>query len=109
MVGLSWGILLTNVAQLGPFDYIIGSDIFYDPSVFEHILVTLSFLFDASPGAKFVFSYQERSTDWSIESLLKKWQLKCSHINIDHIGEEAGVNVQEFMGGHSIYLMEIWR
>lgn len=100
---------MNDVAKLGPLDYIIGSDVFYDPSVFEHILVTLSFLFDSNPGAKFVFSYQERSTDWSIETLLKKWELKCSHINIDQIGEEAGVNLQEFMGGHCIYLMEIWR
>lgn len=102
-------MLLNDITTLGPLDYIIGSDIFYDPSVFESILVTVSFILDANPAAKFVFSYQERSTDWSIESLLKKWDLKCLHINIDRIGLEAGVNLQDFMAGHSIFLLEISR
>lgn len=75
IIGLSWGVFLDNIFALGPIDYIIGSDCFYDPSVFEDILVTISFLLDRNPAAKFLFSYQVRSSDWSIEALLKKWNL----------------------------------
>lgn len=110
VVGLSWGLLLNSVVTaIGPIDYIIGSDCFYDPSVFEDILVTISFILDHNKSAKFIFAYQERSTDWSIEALLKKWDLKCVNINIDRIGEDSGVNLQDFMAGHSIHLLEISR
>lgn len=109
VVGLSWGLLLNSVSSYGPIDFIIGSDCFYDPTVFEDILVTISYLLDENKGAKFIFSYQERSTDWSIEALLKKWDLKCAHINIDRIGEDAGVTLTDLMAGHSIYLLEISR
>lgn len=109
MVGLSWGLLLNSVNSCGTIDYIIGSDCFYDPTVFEDILVTISYFLDENKSAKFIFSYQERSTDWSIEALLKKWNLKCAHINIDRIGEEAGVTLTDLMAGHSIFLLEISR
>lgn len=109
IIGLSWGLLLNNIQSFGPIDYIIGSDCFYDPSVFEEILVTISFILDTYKSAKFIFSYQERSTDWSIEVLLKKWNLRCANINIDQIGENSGVNLQDFMAGHSIHLLEISR
>lgn len=109
VLGISWGLLLNSVFSLGPIDLIIGADCFYDPSVFEDILVTISFLLDQNPGAKFIFSYQERSTDWSIEALLKKWDLRCFSINSENIGKVSGVNIHDFMGGHTIHLLEITR
>lgn len=109
IIGLGWGLLLNNIFSLSDIDYVIGSDCLYDPSVFEDVLVTVSFVFDRNPAAKFFVTYQERSTDWSIEALLQKWSLKCVHINIDRVGEQSGVDLRDFMNGHTIHLLEITR
>lgn len=107
--GLTWGLVLTHIFDLGgPIDLIISSDCFYDPSVFEDILVTISYLLENNPGAKFITSYQERSTDWTIQPLLKKWDLHCLPINIDLIGISSDIDINELMGGgQSIHLLEI--
>lgn len=107
VIGLSWGLLLNSVFNLGTLDLIIAADCFYDPSVFEDIVVTVSFLLDRNPEAKFIFTYQERSADWSIEALLKKWNLHAVQINIDDIGKYSGVDLIELMGGHTIHLVEV--
>lgn len=107
VIGLSWGVLLNNIFTLGPIDYIIASDVFYDPSVFEDILVTVSFLLERNPLAKFLFTYQVRSADWSIEASLKKWHLVAVNINIEHIGRESGIDVNDLSGTHTIHLLEI--
>lgn len=107
VLGLSWGLLLNNIFNLPPLDYVIASDCFYDPTVFEDILVTVSFLLEQNPGAKFIFAYQERSSDWTIESLLRKWNLTCKNINLESIEDESGVNLNQLMGGHTIHLLEI--
>uniref|UniRef100_A0A2M4BYK2 Putative n2n2-dimethylguanosine trna methyltransferase n=1 Tax=Anopheles marajoara TaxID=58244 RepID=A0A2M4BYK2_9DIPT len=109
VIGLTWGLFLDQALQLGPLDLIIGSDIFYDPSVFEEILVTVSFLLESNPTAKFLFTYQERSADWCLENLLKKWDLVCSVISLSNFSEDLGVDPQELMGNHTIHLLEIVR
>ncbi|XP_058056907.1 histone-arginine methyltransferase METTL23 [Anopheles bellator] len=109
IIGLTWGLFHDQALQLGPVDLIIASDVFYDPSVFEEILVTISFVLESNPGAKFIFTYQERSADWCIENLLKKWDLACSVISLDNLSEELGVDPQELMGNHTIHLLEIVR
>ncbi|XP_052902048.1 histone-arginine methyltransferase METTL23 [Anopheles moucheti] len=109
VIGLTWGLFLDQVLQLGPLDLILGSDVFYDPSVFEDILVTVSFILEANPGAKFICTYQERSADWCIENLLKKWDLVCSVISLDNLSEDLGVDPQELMGNHTVHLLEIVR
>ncbi|XP_011192006.2 histone-arginine methyltransferase METTL23 [Zeugodacus cucurbitae] len=107
VIGLSWGLLLNSVFNIGPLDLIIGADCFYDPSVFEDILVTISFLLERNTDAKFICTYQERSADWSIEALLKKWKLRSVPVNIDNLGKSFGVDLLELMGSHTIHLLEI--
>lgn len=109
VIGLSWGLLLSSLYKLPAIDLIISADCFYDPRVFEDILVTVSFLIEKNPSAKFIFTYQERSSDWCFEVLLKKWDLRAARINIDDIGEYSGVNLIEIMGKHTIHLIEIYR
>ncbi|XP_055639855.1 histone-arginine methyltransferase METTL23 [Toxorhynchites rutilus septentrionalis] len=109
VIGLTWGLFLDQIFQLGPLDLIIGSDIFYDPSVFEDILVTVSFLLEANPQAKFLFSYQERSSDWCIETLLKKWGLLCNVISLHNLSVDLEADPQELMGNHTIHLLEVTR
>ncbi|XP_055677574.1 histone-arginine methyltransferase METTL23 [Lutzomyia longipalpis] len=107
VTGISWGLLLNSLFNLGPIDLIIGSDCFYDPTVFEEILVTVSFLLEHNPGAKFLFTYQERSSDWSIEALLKKWRLRCANVSLSGINAGLDISLRRLMGGHTIHLLEI--
>lgn len=107
VVGLTWGLFLDNLNSLGSVDYILGSDCFYEPSVFEEILVTISYILDSNPKAVFLCTYQERSSDWTIEHLLAKWNLSCQLINITNLGKSVGLDTQELTGDRSIHLFEI--
>lgn len=109
VLGVTWGLLLNSLFSLERLDLIISADCFYDPTVFEDILVSVSFLLERNPTAKFIFTYQERSADWSIEALLKKWNLCARHINTDDLGKASGVDLIEILGNHTIYLIEITR
>lgn len=111
VIGLTWGILLKSVFDIGSLDYIIAADCFYDPSVFEDILVTVSFLLNAassnSAPTKFLFTYQDRSSDWSIDHLLKKWNLRCSNVSLKYVEELCPIEIDNLMNGHEIRLLEI--
>ncbi|RZF46702.1 hypothetical protein LSTR_LSTR002565 [Laodelphax striatellus] len=109
VIGLTWGLFLANTFSLGPIDLIIGSDCFYEPSVFEDIIVTVTFLLENNPQARFLSAYQERSADWSIEHLLHKWNLRCEHIPLNSLGASSGIDINELMQDHTIHLLEITR
>uniref|UniRef100_A0A1B0CZ52 Uncharacterized protein n=2 Tax=Phlebotomus papatasi TaxID=29031 RepID=A0A1B0CZ52_PHLPP len=57
--------------------------------------------------AKFLFTYQERSADWSIEDLLKKWNLKAANVSLSGISAGLDISLRRLMGGHTIHLLEI--
>lgn len=90
-------------------DLVIGSDCLYDTAVFEDVIASIAFILEQNPKATFICSYQLRSSDWSIENLLKKWSLHCRNIDLESIGKETGVDVKDLMQGHVIYLLEIYR
>ncbi|XP_037400443.1 methyltransferase-like protein 23 isoform X4 [Pygocentrus nattereri] len=83
VVGLTWGQVSPELLSLPLVDVILGSDVFYEPEDFEDVLVTISFLLKRNPYAQFWTTYQERSTDWSVEALLHKWNLKCIDIPLE--------------------------
>jgi methyltransferase-like protein 23 len=108
--GLTWGMLGNDFYDLGNnLDLVIGSDCLYDPTVFEEVVSSIAFLLENNPKATFICSYQLRSSDWSIENLLKKWNLACRNIDLESIGKETGVDIRDLMQGHNIYLLEIYR
>ncbi|BET00059.1 unnamed protein product [Nesidiocoris tenuis] len=107
ITGLTWSLFLPSTTSLGPIDIIIGSDCFYDPSVFEDIIVTVAYLLESNPQARFISVYQERSADWTIEHLLNKWGLSCEHLPTNNIGAESGIDISELMKDHTIHLLEI--
>ena len=109
VLGLTWGLFLGNIFTLGPIDLILGSDCFYEPSIFEDIIVTVAFLLEKNPEARFLCVYQERSSDWSIEHHLNKWHLHCEQIPIDNLGADSGIDINELMQDHTIHLLEITR
>ncbi|XP_064172008.1 methyltransferase-like protein 23 isoform X1 [Anguilla rostrata] len=108
VVGLTWGQVSSSLLLLPALDFILGSDVFYEPEDFEDILFTVAFLLRRSPHAQFWTAYQERSADWSIEALLHKWNLKCVDIplesfeaNTEHL---AGSSLP---GSHMVQMMVI--
>lgn len=109
LIGLTWGLFLYNFETHGPVDIILGSDCFYDPLLFEDVVVTIAHIFDHNPGCRFLSTYHERSSDWSIEHLLAKWNLRCKVLNINTLGASVGLDVQELVGDHTIHLLEITR
>ncbi|VDP10773.1 unnamed protein product [Soboliphyme baturini] len=79
-VPMTWSRFEKTLLDLPPYDVVLASDCFYDPSVFEDVLVTMAFLLDRSPRCSIYFSYQERSCDWTIEWMLEKWHLQCERM-----------------------------
>ncbi|KAG4084492.1 hypothetical protein H8356DRAFT_1744295 [Neocallimastix lanati (nom. inval.)] len=94
---LYWGVLDTlesiiqkinniNVATIPPnnnsytIDYILAADNFFIPKDYEDILATISFIFRNYPKAKFITTYQERSSQRTIQHLLDEWNMKASLI-----------------------------
>ncbi|XP_015588659.1 methyltransferase-like protein 23 [Cephus cinctus] len=109
VVGITWGLFLSGLFTVGPLDLILGSDCFYDPIVFEDIVVTVAFLLERNPSAKFLCTYQERSADWSIEHLLNKWGLICTQISLTELGTDSGISIHDLMQDHTIHLLDIRR
>jgi methyltransferase-like protein 23 len=107
VVGLTWGMMPPEIGN--DLDLIIGSDCLYDCSIFEDVLSTLSFLLEQNQKATAIIAYQLRSSDWSIENLLKKYHLKTRNIDLESISEDCGMDVKDLMEGHSIFLLEIYR
>ncbi|KAK3728599.1 hypothetical protein QZH41_011682 [Actinostola sp. cb2023] len=97
VAGITWGQFSPNFFSLPDADIILGSDCFYDPKDFDDILATASFLINKTPSARFLTTYQERSSNWSIQSLLSKWDLQCVHIPLKSF-DAAG----DLVGGHSM-------
>ena len=60
--GLTWGDYTEELFDIGSseLDFIIGSDLFFDPEVFEPLLITISYLLEQKPDtgqflSKYVF------------------------------------------------------
>lgn len=110
VVGLTWGEVSPElVALLAPrVDVILGSDVFYDPPDFEDLLLTVAFLLRRNPQAQFWTTYQDRSCDWSMEALLRRWRLRCVHISLESFGADGPeVGGSTLPGRHSIQMMVI--
>ncbi|CAL8069029.1 unnamed protein product [Orchesella dallaii] len=108
VIGLTWGLFLNSLTQLkGQVDLLLGSDCFYDPSVFEDLISTVAYILGHNPKAKFLTTYQERSADWSIEHLLKKWGLHCKHVPLNNLANSESVDLLALMQDHTIHLLEI--
>ncbi|KAL9554696.1 hypothetical protein MBANPS3_002690 [Mucor bainieri] len=99
-------------------DYILGSDTFYEPSQFENLIVTVSFVIqNHNPDCKFYTTYQERSPKRSIQYLLDKWKLKCRQISkesfqfdeLKYIDNEDDESEAKVNAGtlSSVFLLEI--
>ncbi|KPP78202.1 methyltransferase-like protein 23-like [Scleropages formosus] len=106
VVGITWGRIAPELLLLPPLDFILGSDVFYEPKDFEDILVTVSFLLRRNPEAQFWTAYQERSSDWSIEALLHKWNLTCTDVPLENFhADKQHLASSALPGTHTIQMM----
>jgi len=107
---LSWGLVTSSYFTLvNCLDFVIGSDLFFDPEVFEPLLVTVRWLLDNNPGCKFLCTVQERSADWSIEVLLQKWGLGCSYEHPETFLRGTGISESDLTGNHTIFIINIFK
>ncbi|XP_058267620.1 methyltransferase-like protein 23 isoform X2 [Hemibagrus wyckioides] len=105
VVGLTWGEISPELRSLPPVDIILGSDVFYEPEG-EPDSGFMLFSFLRNPSGQFWTTFQERSSDWTIETLLNKWNLQCTDVPLDifHANKKhlAGSTLP---GNHSIQMM----
>lgn len=106
LLGLGWGLFLSEAHLQRPVDLLLASDCFYEPTQFEDVLATVAYFLDGTDG-KLICAYQERSADWSIEALLKKWGLKGALLDLDSLSESSGVDYRTLIGERSLHLLEI--
>lgn len=94
---LCWGEFTPETLALkGRVDYIIAADVFYEPSDFELVFVTVAFL--ARP---FLTSYQHRGEGKRrLQQLARKWRMKMDTIPFDmedgdeeEVGKEGGARI----------------
>ncbi len=81
--GLDWGQVDEKLTNLPRIDIILASDCFFDPSVFEDLIMTIAWLMEQNTDCVCYFSYQERNPDWNIyiSDLLEKWDLRWAPID----------------------------
>lgn len=108
VVPLSWGLVTSKLLKFrNKLDWVIGSDLFFDPEVFESLIVTVKWLLDNNQGCQFLCTVQERSADWSIETLLKKYRLQCSYEYPDTFLRGTGISTADLTGNHNIFVLKI--
>lgn len=109
--GLTWGDYTEELFEIAnaQLDFIIGSDLFFDPEVFEPLLITIAYLLEQNPTTEVLIAVQERSSDWSLEEYLIKWNLKCSYIYPRDFLRETGIEEGDLTGKHSIFILKIFQ
>ncbi|XP_072024712.1 histone-arginine methyltransferase METTL23-like [Amphiura filiformis] len=108
VVGITWGRFSADVISLPAVDVVLASDCFYDTKDFEDVLATFCYLLNKNKHAQCWVTYQERSSDRSIEHLLTKFDLQCTHIPLGMFNADephlAGSNLP---GDHTIQFLLI--
>ncbi|XP_029641088.1 methyltransferase-like protein 23 [Octopus sinensis] len=110
VIGITWGLFSPDLMNLAPVDIILGSDCFYNLKDFEDILVTVSFILEKNGECQFWCTYQERSSDQSIEPLLKHWDLNCSQVSLAEFQADGpDIANSGLPGNHTIQMLKIFK
>ena len=111
VIGLTWGEYTKNLTQFrnNKLDYVVGSDLFFDPKVFEPLIKTLSYLLSIKNDTEIYITVQERSTDWTLEEHLNKWNLCCDYIFPKEFLKGTGIDESDLIGGHTIFILRIFK
>lgn len=108
---LNWGYLNPQTSSLmssNCFDFILGSDVFYDDKDFDDILATVSFIFKQNPSAIFYTAYEDRSEEnlFTLAHLLNKWNMSSTKIELSTFFPPNSEK-EYLLKGKSIYLFQI--
>ena len=111
VIGLTWGDYTKNLIQFRnhDLDFVIGSDLFFDPKVFEPLIKTLSYLLNIKSEIEIYITVQERSTDWTLEEYLVKWNLCCDYIYPKEFLKGTGIDESDLIGGHTIFILRLFK
>ncbi len=110
VIGLTWGQFDPEIVKLESIDLVLGSDCFYDPKDFEDILVTVAYLLERNPRCEFWTTYQDRSSDRTLEHLLTKWNLLCRRIPLwTFEADKDNIADSTLPGSHDIEMLVIER
>ncbi|GAU87479.1 hypothetical protein RvY_00314 [Ramazzottius varieornatus] len=82
-IGVIWGQVTHELAQLQDLDFILLSDVFYEPSHFEDVVFTIRFLLERHPNAVCLSAYQIRDEKWSLHFLLNKWNMTAKKLDLE--------------------------
>lgn len=110
VIGLTWGEYTEDLFALdGQLDFIIGSDLFFDPEVFDSLCETVAYLLQRNQKAKFYCSVQERSSDWSIEEQCLNWKLRADYIYPKEFLAGTGIEEADLTGKHEIFILQLFK
>ncbi|KAI6226178.1 GlcNAc kinase [Aphelenchoides fujianensis] len=73
--------------------------VFFDSSVFSPLISTIRAIFDHSPRCTFLFAYQLRDSDCSVECLLHEHHLKAELLRTVHLSETIQIGRIMVEGG----------
>jgi len=105
VLGFSWGVFDYPILSLPEFDYIIGSDLFYDNSKdYEDIISSVVYFMKCNPNAIFLTTYQNRNANKSFFILFEKWNLKYRQVELP-----MSYYTKHDIEPSSVFLLEIWK
>ncbi|CAL1542226.1 unnamed protein product [Lymnaea stagnalis] len=103
VVGITWGQVTSVLVNLPKLDIVLASDCFYDSKDFEDVVMTLSYVLHRNPNAEVWCTYQERSSERSIEHLLDKWELYGEEVDAP-----AMDTVTTTFEGHLLHVIKLF-
>jgi len=74
--------------------------------MFEDLIVTISYILEQNPLAKFMTTYHERDPEYGIDELAAKWKLNCVHKSLEELGKNNELDIYELLKGNDIHLIE---
>ena len=99
----------SGISPVG-IDFILGSDCFFDPEVFDKLVATVAYLLRQNPGAVFVTSYQVRSADWHVVDLLGRWKLSSRSVPLSDFGADRdSLGESDLPGSRQFQLLLVTR
>lgn len=118
IIGLTWGevppIFHDHIADGIPYpDIILGSDCLFDEALFESVFFTIHYLLDRARSvslcqARFLCTYQVRSSRISLDYHIQQWGLKCTEIPLtDFSQNQYDIANSGMPGNHKIKMLEI--
>lgn len=111
--GLTWGEISSLFMKFGTLDYppypdiILGSDCFFDETLFDSILFTVTQLLkggsERNKNCKFVCTFQERNNErLLLETYFKNWNLQCKEIDLKEFKADSDSIAQSNLPGNHI-------